>query len=471
MSEATPDPLNQALRSLPSVTRMMEHETVAALADRYPRATVLRAVRQVLDGLRERARAGQGPLPSDPAALSPAVLAAIEGGVGRGLRRVINATGVVAHTGLGRAVLPEDAMRAVLEEAKGYCLLQIDRETGGRGKRDEYCTDLLCEITGAEAATVVNNNCAATMIVLNSLAEGKEVIISRGQLVEIGGSFRIPDVLKRSGCTLVEVGCTNKTHLADYERAITERTGMIMKVHTSNFRMQGFVKEVPVGELAELGAKRGIPVVDDLGAGAFLDLRPFGFPDEPLVQDSVRAGADLVTMSADKLIGGPQGGLIVGKKKWVDLVRKNPLARVVRVGKMTLIALEATLRYFLDRERALREHPTTRMLTMPLAELAQRAKDLAAQIGDVPGATVTVRQDQSEVGSGAYPAHSLPTFVVAVQSSKVPVEDLARRLRRRPLGVFARISDDRLLLDPRTLQEGEAAEAAAAVREVLSQAE
>ncbi|MCU0727491.1 MAG: L-seryl-tRNA(Sec) selenium transferase, partial [Planctomycetes bacterium] len=324
---------------------------------------------------------------------------------------------------------------------------------------------LITEITGAESATIVNNNCAATMIVLNTLAEGKEVVISRGQLVEIGGSFRIPDVLRRSGAKLVEVGCTNRTHLRDYEEAITERTGLLMKVHTSNYRMQGFVKEVPIGELVELGAKRGVPVVDDLGAGAFLDLRSFGFPEEPLVMDSIRAGADLVTMSADKLIGGPQGGIVLGKKKFVDMVRKNPLARVVRVGKLTLIALEATLRYFLDRERALREHPTTRMLTLPLPELERRAREIAAGIGAVVGLTVEVFESTSEVGSGSYPAHQIPTFVAAVAHATVPVEELAKRLRMRPYGVFARIHEGRLVFDPRTLQEGEVAELAKAVRE------
>jgi L-seryl-tRNA(Ser) seleniumtransferase len=465
MSDTAADAVNRLLREIPSVTRMLDAPEVSVLADRYPRATVLRAVRQVLDDLRQEALAGRTGILLDPAKLASRVLAAIEGGVGRGLRRAINATGIVAHTGLGRSVLPPDALRALSEEARGYCLLQIDRATTGRTRRDQYCVDLITEITGAESATIVNNNCAATMIVLNTLAEGKEVVISRGQLVEIGGSFRIPDVLRRSGAKLVEVGCTNRTHLRDYEEAITEHTGLLMKVHTSNYRMQGFVKEVPIGELVELGAKRGVPVVDDLGAGAFLDLRSFGFPEEPLVQDSIRAGADLVTMSADKLIGGPQGGIVLGKKKFVDMVRKNPLARVVRVGKLTLIALEATLRYFLDRERALREHPTTRMLTLPLPELERRAREIAAGIGAVPGLTVEVFESTSEVGSGSYPAHQIPTFVAAVAHATVPVEELAKRLRMRPYGVFARIHEGRVVFDPRTLQEGEVAELAKAVRE------
>jgi L-seryl-tRNA(Ser) seleniumtransferase len=357
-------------------------------------------------------------------------------------------------------------MNAILEEAKGYCLLQNDPETGGRSKRDQFCEQLICELTGAEAAVVVNNNAAATMLTLNAMAEGKEVVISRGQLVEIGGAFRIPDVLRRSGATLVEVGCTNKTHARDYENAITERTGLLMKVHTSNYRMLGFVQEVPIGEMVEIGRRHGIPVVDDLGAGSLLDLREFGFPEEPRVQDSVKAGADLVTISADKLIGGPQGGIILGKADAIRRIRKNALARVVRVGKLTLIALEATLKYFLDRHRAMEEHPTTRMLTMPLPELKARAEAIAAAIGEVPGATVAVAEDVSEVGSGAYPAHSIPTRVVRISAAEPHPNEAARRLRTRPLPIFARVSDDAVVLDPRTIQEDEVAEVAEAVREV-----
>jgi L-seryl-tRNA(Ser) seleniumtransferase len=306
------------------------------------------------------------------------------------------------------------------------------------------------------------------MLTLNTLAAGKEVIISRGQLVEIGGAFRIPDVLERSGGTLVEVGCTNKTHLRDYRAAITERTGAIMKVHTSNYRLLGFASEVPIEELTELGRERGIPVVDDLGAGALLDLRPFGFPEEPLIQDSVRAGADLITVSADKLIGGPQGGIVLGREEIVQKVRKNPLARAFRVGKLTLIALEATLKYFLDRRRVLEEHPTIRMLTLPIEVLERRAQALAKAIGEVRGAVVEVSADTSEVGSGSYPAFEIPTVTVKIATESIPADEIALRLRRRPQAVFARIKSDRIVLDPRTLQEGEVAELAAAIREVLS---
>lgn len=462
MSETSVD-----LRSIPSVTRMLETDAAAALLERYPRVFVVRAVRKLLDDLRAEARAGGTPA-GDPAALSPRLLAAVEAELSPGLRHVINATGIVAHTALGRSVLPPAAIEALTEHAKAYCLLQIAREDGARTKRDQFCVDLICEISGAESATVVNNNSAATMLILNTLGFGKEVVISRGQLVEIGGAFRIPDILARSGAILREVGCTNKTHLRDYEAAINENTGMLMKVHTSNYRMVGFTKEVPIQDLVPLGQKHGIPVVDDLGAGAFIDLRPFGFPEEPLVRDSIAAGADVISISSDKLIGGPQGGIIAGKREWIDKIRKNPLARVLRVGKLTLIALEATLKYFLDHQRALREHPTTRMLTMPLAELERRAREIAALIGQPAGASVEVIEDASEVGSGSYPGHQIPTFAVAVSHPDRSADELALALRRRPLGVFARIRHDKVLLDPRTVQDGEEAELAAAIREVLA---
>ena len=313
----------------------------------------------------------------------------------------------------------------------------------------------------------MNNNAAATLLTLNTMADGGEVILSRGQLVEIGGAFRIPDVLRRSGCALVEVGCTNKTHLRDYEAAITDRTALLMRVHTSNYRMVGFVSEVGIEDLAALGRRRGVPVVDDLGAGAFLDLRPYGYPEEPLVQDSVRAGADLITVSSDKLIGGPQGGIILGKAEYVKRVHDNPLYRALRVGKLTLIALEATLRYFLDKKRALAEHPTTRMLTTPLAELERRAREIADGLAGLAGAAVEVVPGTSQVGSGSYPAHDMPTFAVAVTPTAVTPDDLARALRLRPVAVFARVKEGRVLFDPRTVRPEETAELVQALRETL----
>jgi L-seryl-tRNA(Ser) seleniumtransferase len=458
MNDAEPTGL---LRAIPSVDRLLAG--MADLGGSHPRASVVRAVRTVLEDARRRIREGDLDRAPSVEELTLQVLRTLET---TGLRRVINATGIVAHTGLGRSVLPPDALAAIAEEARGYCLLAVDRFTTKRADRFRFVEELLIELTGAEAAIVVNNNAAATMIMLNTMAEGKEVIISRGQLVEIGGSFRIPDVLVRSGARLVEVGATNRTHLRDYENAITDNTGLLMRVHTSNYRIVGFAKEVPIEELAALGRARGIPVVDDLGAGAFLDLRPYGFPEEPMVAASVAAGADLVSMSTDKLIGGPQGGIIAGRKELVDRIHKNPLYRAFRVGKLTLVALEATLRYFLDHQRAFDEHPTTRMLTRSLTELETCAKELAAAIGEAPGLAVEVIPEHSEVGSGSYPAHQIPTFVVALTPIETRPDDFALALRKRPVAVFTRVKNDRILLDPRTLQPGEGLETAAAVREV-----
>jgi L-seryl-tRNA(Ser) seleniumtransferase len=463
------NPKTAALRAIPSVDRLLESEALADLAARYPRASLLRAVRGVLDGVRTAILAGERDAAPDEDTLAAEVLGALEGGVARGLRRVINATGIVAHTGLGRSVLPEDARKALWEETSSYCLLAIDRETTERADRHRFCEELITEITGAEAACVTNNNAAATLLMLNTWALDREVVIARGQLVEIGGAFRIPDILRLGGARLVEVGCTNKVHLRDYEAAITDDTGLLMRVHTSNYRIVGFSKEVPIDELAELGRARGIPVVDDLGAGAFIDLRPFGFPEEPIVMDSVKAGANMISMSADKLIGGPQGGIILGTKEHIRAIQKNQLYRAFRVGKLTLIALEATLRYFLDRKRALAEHPTTRMLIAPIETLEARAREMADGFGGISGVKAEVLPGTSESGSGSYPAHGIPTFVAAVTVDGIPADDLALRLRQRPIAIFTRVKEDRVRFDPRAMQEGEIAEAIEGLREIAGE--
>jgi len=463
-----PDEKTNALRSIPSVDRLLGSAALAGLAERYPRASLLRAVRGVLDAVRAGIRDGSRTAAPSEDALAVEALDALEGGVARGLRRVINATGIVAHTGLGRSVLPLDARKAIWEETSSYCLLAIDRETTERADRHRFCEELITEITGAEAACVTNNNAAATILMLNTWAKGREVVIARGQLVEIGGAFRIPDILRLSGAKLVEVGCTNKVHLRDYRAAITPDTGLLMRVHTSNYRMVGFVEEVPIADIAALGSARGIPVVDDLGAGAFIDLKPWGFPDEPLVTDSVKGGANMISMSADKLIGGPQGGIILGTKEHIRAIQKNQFYRAFRVGKLTLIALEATLRYFLDRKRALDEHPTTRMLTMPIEELEARAREIADGLNGIPGVTAEVIPGESESGSGSYPAHGIPTHLATVTASGLSAFDLARGLRMRPISVFTRVKEDRVRFDPRAMQEGEIAETIEAVREVAT---
>ena len=338
----------------------------------------------------------------------------------------------------------------------GYALLQVDVGSGQRDQRDARIEWLLRQLTGAEAATVVNNNAAATYLVLNAVAAGKEVIVSRGQLVEIGGSFRLPEVMAASGAKMVEVGTTNKTHARDYERAITENTAAILRVHPSNYQITGFTSEVPLAELVEIAHARHLTLIDDVGAGPLIDLSPLGVDGGPTLPGSIRAGADLVTASSDKLIGASQGGIILGKAAWVEAIRRNPLARILRVGKLTLAALEATLTLFLDESQALREVPTLRMLGRRLGEIIEQAERLADALARrVPLAHVAVINGNSQMGGGSLPGQDLPTRLVAVRHADYGAEELAARLRRGSPPIFARIANDQVLIDPRTLLAGD----------------
>jgi len=368
-----------------------------------------------------------------------------------GYSRCINATGVVLHTGLGRALLPPAALSALQRELSGYNLVSIDREEGARVRRESTIARILCALTGAEAATMVNNNAAATLITLNTVAAGKQAILSRGQLVEIGGSFRMPEVFRAAGVELCEVGTTNRTHLHDYRDAICEETGLLLRVHPSNYRVVGFTNEVSLEELVALGREHDIPVVDDLGAGALVD-----YPPEPRIADSMRLGADLLTCSGDKLIGGPQAGIILGKRTWIDRVRRNPLFRTLRVDKLALVAMEATLRLFLRPDGPGEGHPTWRMLRRTSEELAQSAASLAKLIQrDAEPFTTDLRAGFSQVGSGSLPGESLPTTLVRLHHPDREASALARALRRSEPAVFTRIVDDHVCLDPRTIQEDE----------------
>ena len=347
-------------------------------------------------------------------------------------------------------------MRQIEAELSGYLLLQADIATGERSKRDGRIECLLQQLTGAEAATVVNNNAAATSIVLNTVACGREVIVSRGQLVEIGGSFRLPDVIAASGVKMVEVGTTNKTHARDYEKAITPNTAAILRVHPSNYKISGFTAEVPLADLVRIGHAQGLVVIDDVGAGPLIDFARFGFEHEPTLQESVATGADLTTASADKLIGASQGGIILGRADFIQAVRKNPLARIVRVGKLTLAALEATLSLFLDEAQALEQVPTLRMLRRNLTEIAAQADCIARAIGEkTSAAVVTTTEGFSQMGSGSLPTQNLPTRLVAIQPKSLESGELAARLRAGQPPVFARVHKGELLLDPRTLLEGD----------------
>lgn len=371
-------------------------------------------------------------------------------------RRVVNATGIILHTGLGRAVLPARALRQIQDELSGYSLLQLDIEAGKRSRRDARLERLLQQLTGAEAATVVNNNAAATAIVLNTVASGKEVIVSRGQLVEIGGSFRLPDVMAFSGAKLVEVGTTNKTHPRDYVNAITEETAAILRVHPSNYRIQGFSSEVPLDDLVDIAHAHGLVMIDDVGAGSLIDFSQFGFEPEPTLPESIRKGADITTSSADKLIGASQAGIILGKANFIEAIRKNQFARIVRVGKLTLAALEATLKLFLDESLALAEVPTLQMLRRDGAEIAKEAESLASRLKkNISNAVVTTMSGFSQMGSGSLPTQNLPTTLVVVQSEQIGAESLAKRLRQNSVPIFTRIRNEQVLIDPRTLRAGD----------------
>ena len=367
-------------------------------------------------------------------------------------RRVINAMGIILHTALGRAVLSAQALQQIIDEISGYSLLQTDTETGKRSKRDSCIEGLLRQLTGAEAATVVNNNAAATSIVLNTVADGREVIVSRGQLVEIGGAFRLPDVMAFSGAKLVEVGATNKTHPHDYLNAITENTAAILRVHPSNYKIQGFSSEVSLDELVEIAHAHGLVMIDDVGAGALIDFSQFGFEPEPTLSESIAKGADIVTSSADKMIGASQGGIILGRKKLIDAVRKNQFARIVRVGKLTLAALEATLKLFLDEAVALREVPTLKMLRRDASEIAKQAESMMIELKkSVTGTEITTICGFSQLGSGSLPGQNLPTTLVALKPEIMSAELLAQKLRQYSTPIFTRIQNDQVLIDPRTL--------------------
>jgi len=383
-------------------------------------------------------------------------------------RRVINATGVILHTNLGRALLSQAAVENVARLASHYSNLEYDLEQGQRGDRYVAVVGLLQRLTGAEEALVVNNNAAAVLLALQTLAAGREVVVSRGELIEIGGSFRIPDIMRSSGAMLHEVGTTNKTHLADYQGAITERTALLLKVHTSNYRIVGFTESVPREALVQLGNASQLPVMEDLGSGNLVDLSAYGLEQEPTVSEVVRAGVDVVTFSGDKLLGGPQAGILVGKKRYIELLKRHPLNRALRIDKMTLAALEATLRHYVDPYAAVHEIPTLQMITTPVPEVNRRARRLLRQVKDVIGGDwiVTVQPDVSEVGAGALPLTKIPTQAISVRSTRMSATAIEQCFRRQDPAVLGRIQQDKFLLDMRMVQDHEIPEVLEAFRQV-----
>ncbi|HXG11190.1 MAG TPA: L-seryl-tRNA(Sec) selenium transferase [Gemmataceae bacterium] len=440
-------------RNLPSVNEVLEAAPIRDLAGACAHEVIAAAVRAELAELRQRLGRGES---IDGTADADAVARRVAERLGRELRPklrpVINATGIVLHTNLGRAPIAEEAARAAYEAARGYLNLELDLETGKRSSRQNAIREWVCRLTGAESATAVNNNAAATVIALRALCAGKEVIVSRGQLIEIGGSFRIPEIMAVSGAVLREVGTTNITRLADYERAIGPATGALMQIHTSNYRISGFTKAVPLADLVALGKKHNLPILDDIGSGALLDFGRFGFHGEPVARQSIAAGADLVLFSGDKLLGGPQAGIIAGRKEFIQKIEKDPLMRAFRLDKMTLAALEATLRLYLHEERALREVPGLRMLGTPLEELRQRAEALAARLGEVEGlAAVRVSEDVAYVGGGSLPDQAMKTWVLELEARQRSDAELAHRLRTGDPAVLGRLRDGKLVLDVRTI--------------------
>ena len=452
------------LRKIPKVDELLNHPALSALD--LPARTLREAVREELEALRSRVLSGALEALPDRESIASAAGARARRMAVPSLRPVINGTGVVLHTNLGRACLSRRAVEAVAAVAGGYSTLEYDVEQGCRGSRHSHIDGLLALVTGAEAAMVVNNNAAAVLLILSATGKGGEVVASRGELVEIGGSFRIPDIMTQCGCALREVGTTNKTHLYDYENAIGPETRALLRVHTSNYRIVGFSERPALADLVELGHRYGLPVIEDLGSGSLADLSAFGLHDEPTVQQSVRAGVDLISFSGDKLLGGPQAGLILGKKSYVDLLKKHPLARAVRVDKMTIAALRETLCAYLDPARAREEIPTLSMLDAPPSALRGRAELLCRRLVE-QGCAARVVETESQVGGGSCPAQTLPSWAVAVEPGRLTVDGLEDALRRRETPIIGRISQGRYLLDVRTLRDGEFPDIEAAVREVL----
>lgn len=449
-----------ALARLPAIDKLLGDPALAALLVQHGRPEVLRAARETLEHMRQRLLAGEDTPP--PEALPAAVAARVSQRAQPHLRRVFNLTGTVLHTNLGRATLPEAAIAAMVEAARHPCALEYDVDSGGRGDRDDIVNDLLCELTGAEAATVVNNNAAAVFLLLNTLAARKEVIVSRGELVEIGGAFRVPDIMKRAGAKLVEVGCTNRTHARDFADAIGSRTALLMKVHTSNYAIEGFTAAVSQTELATLAKAHHLPFVEDLGSGTLTALEQWGLPHEPTPAEAIAAGADLVTFSGDKLLGGPQAGILVGRRDLIAKIKKNPLKRALRVGKITLAALEAVLRLYRNPEHLADHLDTLRLLTRTQPELLAQAERLRSALADALATWplhVTVEPMRSQIGSGSLPVDRLASGGLVCRPTRKggTLNRLEKALRHLPTPVVGRIADNALWLDLRCLRQADEA--------------
>ena len=469
----SPTPRQEVLRKIPSVDEILSRPEISDLIKTYPRNVVVETIRSCLKELRESLLHEGSPSEVDESFFSlsrlyPLFKGELERQTRPRLRRVINATGVVIHTNLGRSPLHPSALQHLIDVSRAYSNLEYDLDRGERGSRYDHVEEILCRLSGAESAMAVNNNAGAVLLVLNTLAEGKEVVVSRGELVEIGGAFRIPDVMKRSYALLREVGTTNRTHLDDYQEAIGPETALLLKVHTSNFRVVGFTSDVALPELIQLGKQHHLPVMEDLGSGCLIDLTRYGLLKEPTVQEVMKTGVDVVTFSGDKLLGGPQAGIILGKKEVLDLVKANPLTRALRIDKLTLAALESTLLLYLDEKKAMEEIPTLQMLTFDRDRLKRKGKRLLKRLAGISGIEAVLKEDVSQVGGGSLPLQELPTLVIAIRPLSFSVNDFERNLRKGNPPVISRISKEELILDLRTIFDEEIPLIAIGIQEALT---
>jgi L-seryl-tRNA(Ser) seleniumtransferase len=471
----SPEGKQELLQQIPSITELLKCPEAERWAQSHPITLVTDCLRQAVAHTRQLVLADSSAVQVAELVTAKVILAHADELLRKAttprIRRAINAAGVILHTGLGRAVFAPSVVDSILPELKGYSTLAVNVATGERTERDELVEYILTELTGAEAATVVNNNAAATMLVLAALAAQKEVIVSRGQLIEIGGSFRLPEVMAQSHARLVEVGATNRTHLKDYDKAVTADTVAIMRVHPSNYRVVGFTSEVPLRELAELACQRHLLLIDDLGAGALVGLEQFGLPHEPTVRESIEAGADIVLFSGDKLIGSSQAGVIVGRKELIQRLRKHPLMRAVRADKTCLMILERTLQLFRDPARLRSENPTYAMLAAPQEKLRTRAEALVNTLSTHSAKiTATLGDSVAHLGSGSLPTEAIPSVMVTVSVARLSAEELAKRLRMDEACIFGRIEADLVRLDMRTVTDEQVSEIAASLRRIADSA-
>lgn len=446
---------NMLYRSIPKVDVLLQDEAVREMIAQYGRESVMASIHAELDGLRKFIAGSENEAEAEEQIrlLVSRIVRTAEGMHTPNMKKVINGTGTILHTNLGRAPISREHMEKAFRIVTGYSNLEYNLEKGRRGERYSHFEELLCKITGAEAAMAVNNNASSVLLILSSLAKGGEVIVSRGELIEIGGKFRIPDVMEQSGASLVEVGTTNKTHFSDYEEHITEETKALLKVHTSNYRIVGFTESVTIEELVPLAREREIPVIEDLGSGVLIDLSKYGLSYEPTVQESIAKGADVVCFSGDKLFGGPQAGIIVGRKKYIDKMKKNQLTRALRIDKFTAAALELVLQEYLSEEKAVQNIPVLRMITEPLDEAARRARSLARAVraAGIEG-RVDVVSCESQIGGGSLPLERIPSMAVAIRPEGISVAEMEERMRRLPVPIIPRTVNDTVMLDVRTIE-------------------